>query len=111
MSNELIIPAGLENRRTSMDRLLQVLAEEFPHYHTDHGQMADAGLAIGTLFGSVGAWVMFRSDRPEQSLDKFSKMVLTAGMEMAMKGYPLIKARVKSHGFQQSEWEPPGKKQ
>jgi hypothetical protein len=103
--DDMILPQGIDNR-SGMDRLLTVLAEEFPHYHTDVGQMAQAGLAIGTMMGSVGAWVMFRSKSPEQSLDKFARLVTTAGMDMAGKGYPLIKARVASHGFQQSKWEP-----
>jgi hypothetical protein len=103
--DEIILPQGVANR-SGMERLLRVLEEEFPQYHSDTGQMAQAGLAIGTLMGSVGSWVMFRSKNPEQSLDKFARLVTTAGMDMAGKGYPLIKARVKSHGFQQSEWEP-----
>jgi hypothetical protein len=107
--DELILPQGVDNR-SGMERLLQVLAEEFPQYHTDVGQMAQAGLAIGTLMGSVGSWVMFRSKSPESSMDKFARLVTTAGMDMAHKGYPLIQARVKSHGFQQSEWTPPGDK-
>lgn len=105
MSDEIILPRGISNAR-GMERLLTVLAEEFPQYHSDKGQAAQAGLAIGTMLGSVGAWVMFMSKDPEGSFDKFSKLVHTAGHDMANKGYPLIQARVRSHGEGASKWDP-----
>jgi hypothetical protein len=101
----IVLPETISNRN-GMERLLTVLAEEFPNYHTDQGQMAQAGLALGTMVGSVGAWVMFRSRSPESSLDKFMRMVTLTGMSMAERGYPLIKARVASHGFGQEPWNP-----
>lgn len=103
--DDMILPKGISNA-SGMDRLLTVLAEEFPHYHTDQGQAAQAGLALATAMGSVGAWVMFRSNSPEQSLDKFFRMVTTAAMDMAHKGYPLIQSRTKSHGFNAEPWNP-----
>jgi len=96
---EIIMPRVGD--KTPMDRLLMALEKEVPGYHTDKGQMAQAGYAIGTLAGSVAAWIMFRSTDPEGSRKKFLRLIETAALDISDKGYPLIKARIEKHGFQQ----------
>jgi hypothetical protein len=101
--DDIFLPGTFQSQqgRRKMDRLLNVLAEEFPQYHSDVQTQAEAGLAIATLMGSVGAWVMYRSRSPEASYDKFRKLVDTAAFDMATKAYPLIVDQIKKHGFQQ----------
>jgi hypothetical protein len=101
VAEEILLPPN--EAANVVKRLIEVLAQEFPNLREDHHQMANAGIALGLVAGSVAVWPLLHGG--EESYGKFVKMVNAHLEEAAYNGREVAHESLKKQRRQRAEDE------